>query len=77
MISDDFIQLMAEGCEPPIVDPVGTNYVEAVEQARGILMHYEHDKLVPVLVALIAKIQQQQKSIEMFEYNQKWRKRRP
>lgn len=77
MIEDGFIDAMAAGAEPPLVDPVGTNYVEAVEQARGILMHYEHDELVPVLVALIAKIQQQQKSIEMFEYAQKWRKRRP
>ena len=77
MIDEGFIEAMAVGAEPPLVDPVGTNYKEALEQARGILMHWEHADLVPVLVALIAKIQQQKSTIEMFEYNQNWRKRRP
>ena len=73
---DDIAEVLANGDDFQDVDPVGTNYEKARLQAYAILDHWNH-QMIPVLTALITKIQEQQKSIEMFEYNQKWRKRRP
>ena len=74
MIPDDIAERLAKG-EEPINDPVGTNYQEACRQSCEIVR--TQDSIGPALVKLIMKIQEQQKAIEMFEYNQGWRKRRP
>lgn len=75
-LDDDIALLIAEGNEVPEIDMVGENAWTADTQANQIAVRHFHD-MVPVLKALITKIQEQQKAIEMFEYNQKWRKRRP
>jgi hypothetical protein len=72
---DNIVQLLANG-ECSHVDPVGHNAIDARQQAYEILIHWEHE-MVPVLIALITKIQQDAKSIEMLTYQTKWRKRRP
>ena len=74
MMPDDIAEVLAKG-ECPVVDNVGTNAQDAGIYARSIVVN--HDDMVPVLIALITKIQEQTKSIEMFEYTQCWRKRRP
>lgn len=75
-LDDDIALLIAEGNEVPEIDMCGENAWNADTQANQIAYRHFHD-MVPVLKVLITKIQQQQKAIEMFEYNQKWRKRRP
>lgn len=57
------------------VDPVGNNYKDAFEQAKGII---NHSTMLSsgVLVALITEIQLKDKQIEMLEYTQSWRMRR-
>ena len=75
-VPDDIVETLARGGDFEDVDPVGTNYELADEQAYGILKNWNVN-MVSVLIALITKIQQDKKTIEMFEYNQKWRKRRP
>ena len=77
MIPDNIAQLLAEGVPPPYIDPVGTNYKDALDQAERIGIMQPRHATTAVLLALITKIQEQQKQIEMFEYSQRWRKRRP
>lgn len=70
------LDTLASGSVFERVDPVGTDYEDARRQAYGILKNWNLS-MVDVLIKMITKIQKQAKSIEMFEYNQKWRKRRP
>ena len=74
-LPDDLVEQIASG-ECHEVDSVGTDFINARRQAYEILGLWNM-QMTPVLVALITKIQQQQKAIKMFEYNQRWRKRRP
>lgn len=76
-LTDNIVERLAAGDAPPLIDPVGDNYKVACEQAAAILKNQFGPHVTLSLLALITKIQQQQKSIEMLEYNQKWRKRRP
>ena len=73
---NDIVERLARGEEPPKIDIVGTNSDDAYTQANQIAVEH-YGNMVPVLMALITRMQEQDKSIEMFEYNQKWRKRRP
>lgn len=73
---DDIVEILASGGEFEEVDRIGTNEELARRQAYEIMHHWDFE-MIPVLIALVTKIQEQAKSIEMFEYNQKWRKRRP
>ena len=72
----DVVNRLAHG-EIITIDPVGTDYSDAVKQARDIWAYHQAHGIQQALVALITKIQQDAKTIEMLEYNQKWRKRRP
>ena len=76
MTSDDLLESLARGEDFQDVDPVGTNYEDARRQAYGILKNWNVN-LVYVLIKLITEIQKKDKQIEMFEYTQCWRKRRP
>ncbi len=67
---------LSEGKDFEDVDPVGTNYVEARQQAYCILKNWNVN-MVPVLIKIITEIQLKDKQIEMLEYQTKWRKRRP
>ena len=70
------VESLARGEEFEEVDPIGTNYQDARRQAYGILKNWNVN-MVHVLIKLITKIQEQDKQIEMLEYQTKWRKRRP
>ena len=70
------IEKLANGEEFDEVEPIGTNYEEARRQAYGILKNWNVN-MVHVLIKLITEIQKRDKQIEMFEYTQCWRKRRP
>lgn len=72
----NIIEQLANGEYFEYVDPVGTNYAEAHRQANGIAKNWNVN-LVDVLIVLITEIQKKDKQIEMLEYNQSWRKRRP
>ena len=72
----DIIERLARGDEPPKIDMCGENAWTANTQANQIAVHHHHN-MVDVLKAMITRMQEQDKSIEMFEYTQKWRKRRP
>jgi len=71
----DIVERLARG-EVTSVDAVGTNHAKAWKQASDIVNNTTMTTH-GVLVALITRMQEQDKSIEMFEYTQKWRKRRP
>ena len=74
-VPDDIVERLASGDEFTEVDRVGTNEIIARKQAYDMVKHWQ--KMVPVLISLITKIQEQDKQIEMLEYQTKWRKRRP
>ena len=75
-VPDDIVERLASGDEFTEVDRVGTNEIIARKQAYDMVKHWQY-KMVPVLISLITKIQEQDKQIEMLEYQTKWRKRRP
>lgn len=76
ILPDNLVEILARGDDFEEVEQIGTNEQDARRQAYEILGHWQYT-MVPVLIALITKIQQQDNSIEMLEYQTKWRKRRP
>jgi len=75
-MSNDIVETLASGGTFEDVEPIGTNYDTARRQAYSIVSCWNMT-MVPVLIKLITKIQEQDKTIEMLEYQTKWRKRRP
>lgn len=78
---DDLVERLATGDftspeDCPDLQWGGENSCTARRQAHVIAANHYHE-MEPALMALITRIQEQDKEIEMLQYQTKWRKRRP